>query len=369
MKTVGILSLSLVSLIACGGLDSDRSQKAPLATVVGQLSASTSAAATGPNVRVALLWGSEEREDFSAASDLPVQPVFPSKFRIELRDAPPEVMFFTPFAKRQASGGTADPTPVTNPPSPGGSPGTPEPIPGSGSTPSPGAISTLRIVPTEVQSLRVALGSVVAYEDRNGNGKLDFVDNTAASFTDTIVGANPELLVAYFDGLVPVYDDLRDDAGRLPSSGYNLYRRGGNCPEPLGAQDTLGRDGEPTPPVAPACTPTASAWLSMDTLYDLTLGSSPRVNEWMCKDKRPGDSVVSAFAMVQRDGRPAQYPLADDTKLECAGDKKTYIYGTRPTCTTLYKGACIGDVTTCVGGSVLEQWTRPSPVPSDWPCN
>jgi hypothetical protein len=368
MKTLGILSLSLASLIACSGLDSDRSQKAPLATVVGQLSASTSAVVTGPNVRVALLWGRDDNTVFQVAQDLPVQPVFPSKFRIELRDAPPEAMIFNPFAKHDnAQPGNPGP-PDTDVPGP-----TPAPVPGGGGSPSPGGrVSVLGGSSATPPVVRVALGAVVAYEDLNGNGKLDLVESNAASFVDRIVGANPDLMVVYFDGAIPDYEGLRDNAGKRPSPGFNLFRKDTHCAQALEATgNPKGGEAAPSGPSV-SCTETPSAWLGMETLYDLAITNSPTINQWMCKDKRSYDTISSSGGIGggrPNQGRPTQYPVSGDPKLECFSDGTGYSYGEKPVCTTEYKGACIGSVTSCAGGSGVELWYRPSPVPSDWPCN
>jgi hypothetical protein len=382
MKSLGILSTLTFALsaVACGSLDGDRDQKAPLATVIGQLSVGSSSTSVAPagNVRVALLWGSDEMDEFRVASDLPVQPVFPSKFRIELRDAPPAAMLFTPFASKSPSGAAPDVGETSPPSSPGSDPDAPQGSSSGGATPpappsGAGQIGLLgKPLSPAMQALRVAFGTVVAYEDKNTNGKLDLVGANAQSFVDRIVGANEDLIVVYVDGAIPNDDELRDDARNLPVSGYNLLQRPTACALDELATDEEGGTPSAAPP-APPCTPKPNLWLPMSSLYELALTDSPTINAWMCKEPRntsPLTSGSGGVAVIQMSGRPAVYPTANDPKLQCITGGSRYIYGgTAPTCTSVYKGACEGTETRCeANGQPGQMYERPTPVPSDWPC-
>lgn len=342
MKTT-FFALPLL-LVACGGLDPNPNEKAPLATLVGQLSNPANIAPSpNGNIRVALLWGRGDLGEFEASTDLPVQPVFPAKFQLTIREAPPSAMLFNPFADDDL-GAPPPEDPSTAPSAPGTKPMN---------------LSALSSNPA-LATMRAGIATVVAYEDVNGNGKLDLVSEDAKSFVDRIVGADPELLVVYVDGAVPQEKDLRDSAGVLPASGYNLLRRGTPCAREA-TSDSL--------PNPEACTEKPTVWLPMSTLFELPLTSSPSVNRWMCKgDSAPVASGVGGAVAIPKQGRPAVYPVQGDPKLQCQADGTRYFYGTQPTCTTEYLGVCRGSRTTCTGGEPLEIWQRPDPVPSDWPC-
>jgi hypothetical protein len=342
MKTISSLALvGLSALAGCGALDSDPAQKAPLATVVGQLSNPQSVASSGP-VRIAVLWRGEAMGRYNTAVDLPVQPVFPAKFQIDLRDAPPSDMLWDPFGVSNDRGDATEP----------GNPGTPaEPAP-EPAQPAPRSLGLLN--GPSASGARVAIGAVVAYEDLNNNGRLDLVDQSASVFLDRVLGANEDIMLIYFDGAVPNVSEIRDGAGKLPSLGYNLYRVGKSCA-------TI--DIYPPPP-AGACTPEPSAWLPMSTLYELNLANDPRFGRLMCRNGN--DSVSSASNGINMlPGRPAAYPAKTDPKLRCQAGGSFYTYGD-PVCTTISEGPCKGTVTTC---TPTEGRERPSPVPADWPCD
>src|SRR5882672_9906697 len=110
-----------------------------LATVQGRLAVDSGFTAPTSNTRVAVLWFSASKGQYKEAIDLPVQPVFPSEFQLELREPPPLEMF----------------DPVNDAP-----------------------------------GYRLAYGALVAYEDWNQNGKLDLVDGTSPNFVDRIIGAS-----------------------------------------------------------------------------------------------------------------------------------------------------------------------------------
>src|SRR5262249_21620211 len=79
----------LVSPLACGDLGDDQTSP-PLATLEGQLSRASTAPDPAPasNVRVAIIW--QTNGEFRSTYDVQVVPVFPSRFRLELRNAPPK---------------------------------------------------------------------------------------------------------------------------------------------------------------------------------------------------------------------------------------------------------------------------------------
>ena len=172
-----LLSIGLLTGVAlasgCGApFTSDTNAYPALSTINGELRKEMNFAAPGGNIRVAVLWLSSARGQYKQAVDLPVQPVFPSEFKIDLVEPPPLDMF----------------VPVND---------------------SPG--------------FKAAYGALVAYEDVNKNGTLDLVDGSSPVFVDRILGANGNLVLIYVDGTLPVTPVLRDTAGSLPPNlGYNL---------------------------------------------------------------------------------------------------------------------------------------------------
>ncbi|HEX9295286.1 MAG TPA: hypothetical protein VF881_05610 [Polyangiaceae bacterium] len=166
-----LMSVGLVT--GCGSpFASDPDVYPPLTTVNGELRKDDNFAAPTANTRVAVLWASADRGQYEQAVDLPVQPVFPSNFKIDLVEPPPLDMFDQ----------------VND---------------------SPG--------------FKIAHGALVVYEDVNQNGKLDLVDGTSPTFVDRILGANGNLVLVYVDGTLPITERLRDTDGHLPPTlGYNL---------------------------------------------------------------------------------------------------------------------------------------------------
>jgi hypothetical protein len=171
MISCGLL-LGLATISGCGTpFESDVDSYPTLATVRGQLNKDMSFEAPAANVRVAVLWMSVTN-GYKQAIDLPVQPVFPADFKIDLTQAPPLEMF--------------------------------------------DAVN-------DAPAFKLAHGALVAYEDVNQNGRLDLVDGSSPAFVDRILGANGNLVLTYIDGTMPVTPALRDTTMRLPPSlGYNL---------------------------------------------------------------------------------------------------------------------------------------------------
>jgi hypothetical protein len=426
MKTQYALTPLLAALLACSACGSlgDPTRKPALATVTGQL-INPKAISTRGNVRIAVLWRSGSTGRFTSAVDLPVQPVFPSKFRIDLTDAPPADTLGDPFASNR--GGTEErPSPSPSPPPLPASPGDgPTPVPGMGSggavqdagtvlPPGPKPLLGTLGAPGAPSALRAAVGVVVAYEDLNGNGKLDLVDRDATAFVDRIVGSNENVVIAYFDGPIPNHKKLRDDAGHLPNNGYNLYRDGYSCettptlPESKGGGSSgsgpiggsggsggssgggskgSGPDAPPPPilvdgglspkggsgPVTTGVTGVTGAtsddscnslWLPMTTLYELTLGDNSRFGRLMCTSGGFDEPLATVGYGGARRGRPATYPGATDPQLHCDSKGEYYVYG-ESKCTTVTQGPCSGSVTTC---TPTESWLKPTPTPADWPC-
>ena len=305
----------LGSLLGCGDLGDD--DNAPLAVIQGQLS--TPAALSGPpsNVRVAVIWNTGT-SDFKTSMDVPASPVFPSRFRLELRDPPP-----TTAMEQQSEPRPTDPT-TDNP-------GIAAPQPDTQSRP-----LTNTSAPASY-----AIGSVVAYEDLDGDGRLGLVDADTPP-TDRILGANEELLVIYVEG-----DPSTLGSPPPPNRGYNLLR------SPRCTKGTRAN-----PPVCPPPT-----WLPMTTEYELPITAEPQLADLMCS-KKGADSYVSANEITEPAPAPGPngWPDRDDPNLVCSADGKSYDYYE---CYEYSQGICKGTHQGCK----QSRWTLPSTTPPpEWPC-
>ena len=318
MKCASLLLVlgCLGSLLACGDLGDD--DDAPLAVIEGQLT-SQSALSTAPStVRVAVVW-STGTTGFKASMDIPASPVFPSQFRLELRDPPPASAMASSTPSRPTDPTTDNPTSV-DPPS---------------------ATSSLsRPLTNQPPSYSYAIGSVVAYEDLDGDGRLGLID-VGTPPTDRVLGTNEELLVVYFEG------DTSGVVPPPPTRGYNLLRSP-RCTRP--------RRGEPV-----VCPPVS--WLPSTTLYELPLTADPQLAEQMC---RSADGQVSAGSSRIHEPAPAPgskgWPDRDDPNLLCSPDGKSYDYFE---CVEGSLGLCKGTFEECD----QYKWTMPSATPPpEWPC-
>ena len=111
-RSLLLTSFALLSTLAagCGSLASDTDQKEPLAVLQGELT-NPDAVATSGAVRVAVIWvcGDYDGDTYSVAQDVEVQPVFPSKFRLELTDPPPADCLVNPFDEGEDDPGSEPP--------------------------------------------------------------------------------------------------------------------------------------------------------------------------------------------------------------------------------------------------------------------
>ncbi|HEU4537161.1 MAG TPA: hypothetical protein VFS00_23730, partial [Polyangiaceae bacterium] len=198
---------------ACGSLPEDPSETEGLATLQGELTNQGALPLDG-NVRIAVIWRRPDvggQISFSVAEDVPVEPVFPSKFRVVLHNPPPEEAMIV--------ASEVFPDPDDGPGNP--EPGTPEPYPAP-PAPTPAGLEPSAVVAQDggglPPDLRVAMGTLVAYVDENGNGRLDLVEEGAPGFLDRVVGTNKELLLTYFEGTIP---DPMPGFMAPPAPGYN----------------------------------------------------------------------------------------------------------------------------------------------------
>jgi hypothetical protein len=332
------LASTFVSAVAaaplgCGSLDGHTGTPGALATVQGAL-VDPSMYSVLNDVRVAVVWENVDGAGYSASEDLPVQPVFPSSFVVQLDGPPPEAALGVPKGF----------------------------------------------------DVPLAAGVVVAYEDRNGNGKLDLVPGDAGAFIDRIVGANESLYLVYIGGPVP--PQATQGTVGTPTPGYNLVQTQSCETAPSGPSSgagsssggagsgsgsTTGTDaGAPAEagvadPGAPlnGCTPPPAQWLPMTSRYDLTVSSDPKVNQIMCENGGSNGSISAGTGTgwdVGAQGTPpGGYPSRTDPGLTCQGSTG-YIY---QQCMVAQTAICGPSMTNCT--SLYVDLGSASP-PSGWPC-
>ncbi len=354
-----------LAIVACGSLDAHTGTAPTLATVSGSLSNPQSVPVSGA-VRVAVVWRTGTEGQFNVAEDLPVQPVFPSSFTIDFDTPPPAAAMNNgsllnpsspPVSEGDAGTPSAGGTIGSDPTADAGAPGTGGPGGDNGTGPVP---QDTPISP----NFQFAVGTVLAYVDLNGNGKLDLVAPGASSYIDQIVAANQEMAIAYFEGPIPTGTALTDTSGHLPADGYNLISIP-YCPivlNPLNAPNAACTNPPDAGATASTCDGTTK-WLPIATPYTLSVATDPRVSSWMCLTNDNSSSISGGSGTGPSDPsvQPPSYPDPCDPNLSCAPDGSSYFY---ETCTTVSQGICEGTVQSCTSVS----YSRPTAVPAGWPC-
>jgi hypothetical protein len=327
MKLVtALFSLSLCAAsVACTTLAADATSPRVLTTLHGQLDNPQSVTVSGA-IRVALIWRGTNGGNFSVAEDLPVQPVFPSAFKVDI-DGPP---------------------------------------PADAMIPGTELLKHDDIPPSDIPpDFQYAYGTAVAYIDLNGNGKLDFVDQSAQSYVDEIVGANESMLVVYLQGTLPGGNVMRDSNGAPPTLGYSLYE----IPD---CQPSLAIEGGAPPSGAAGGCQGGPLWHDMSFEYEIPLSADPRFAELMCS----GDPTTTGSASGSGDPQttnPGPSPASQCASAPGVAQDTYPPYGscglkgawyTYSECKQVSLGPCKGTVGECN----LVTACRPSPVPSNWPC-
>jgi hypothetical protein len=345
---------ALAALVACGGIsDPTKTGNEPVAKVTGALTGTDVPSGT----RVALVWRVGSTGTYAVGSDVAV---VGGKFTMDL-STPSNGYFFTPAESdygKLKGGGSASGTP-TEP----GDPIDPDPTevkpPSAGGTPTPpgGGKSFAfanRLSPRDAvsgqinQPLSVALAGFVVYVDTNGNGKLD-IEGRWAKATDTVIGGNDELTLAYFrDGGALDYEKLRDGSGILPHAGYNLVWEKGR-------------------------------WLPLDVV-ELKISNSTSLPPNVCAG---GSNRETPQGLPPSTGSgssepPGEYPPSNDPNLSCSNDGYSFSYHGESNCTPSQpagEGLCIGNVQAqaqCADDEAryqpsgsIEPGTTPPP---GWPC-
>ena len=279
MRQLPILPVALAAIAfgGCGSLDSNTDQLPVLATVQGKVIGSNDAVSVKGAVRVAVVWHIPVGGRLQVAQDLPVQPVFPASFTIQLDGPPPPEAMTT-------VGAMTSPPPSTTDASFGTAGG------GGGGV----MMQSLRpqVAPGGAAPSELAVGTVVAYADTNGNGMLDLLKDDAGTYIDQVVATNVDLSIVYFQGPVP--PEARLDSGIAPVDGYNVVSLP-PCPSPpspvgfaslFGSKSGLHRVSDAGAPVTAVCMPTLK-WLPISTPFVLTVASEPEVSVSPLPERRP----------------------------------------------------------------------------------
>jgi hypothetical protein len=343
---------------ACGSLDSNTDTPPVLATVQGSLVNPNSLPIAG-STRVAVVWRTSVPGQFRVAQDLPVQAVFPAAFTIQLDGPPPPEAMNVEGADMP-------------PPSTGAEAGSSlVEIEADGGV----TMQSLRSLSAGSQPLEYAIGTVVAYVDSNGNGKLDLIEEDAGSYVDQVLATNVDTSIAYFQGALPA---VIARAKNAPVLGYNLLSQDAcnDPPQQQPAQSLLASFGWPPNPACTTSVPDAGVaadagtcppptWLPIATPFVLTVATAPQISSVAClnggPDMQPSAASGTGTMPFGPDVQPAQYPDPCDKNLECASDGSQYTYFT---CNSTYEGLCLPPSVSCTTVS----YTRPTPAPAAWPC-
>lgn len=362
----GTLLGALGTLAGCGQLEGDPNRLPVLATIQGQLS-NPEGYAAGSNMRVAIVWGAET-DDLRVSQDVPVKPVFPSQFRLDLRELPPMDALRVPddgSSHHQKPNGPSDcaqgydsssgkPPPTSSTLCDDG-----PPMAGPGPTPAlPSPTTRIQSddwrAATASDPFKLALGTVIAYEDLNGNGQLDLIDEGATQAVDRVIGVNRDLFVVYIEGTPSSSGDVAQ-LGLKP--GFSLLKLEA-CPVLAG----MATSGTVVPEDGNSCDATPKV-LAISTLFTLPLTASPKLSSFMCKGQGSFTGLTSAGgaaapAPAATSKSPSVYPMPTDPSLHCRGDGTSYSYTDCPT-----PKLCGGD-TLCT--TTLVQ--RTATASGQWPC-
>jgi hypothetical protein len=289
MKRLSLVltALGLVCTTACGGLPNNEGAESTLVTLQGEVQ-NQSGTLSGNDIHVALVWANGQNH--TLAVETPIKPVFPAAFQLSITSAPPSDFVV--------------------------------PVP-------------------ELDNAQAAYGAVVAYQDRNGDGKLDFVDANAKKFVDYVVGADMEHFIVFFQSQPPDDANLKDKNGALPHAGFNI--------------ETIDDSTSPNP---------TFTWAPLTTNLELTADTSADLQSVMCSSGSTsvgGGGTVNAPAGVI--GPNNQYPQPNDPNLTCDFGTDPDEYGYTVDQTTVSRPCYTEE------SSVTTIYSKSSgSTPPGWPC-
>ncbi len=289
------LSLSLTSIAGCGSLADPEDPPIELAALDGTLN-NTSGVVTSGDLQVAVIWfggTAETSAEYNVAQKVTVEAKFPASFSLSMTEAPPEDSMNDGVSDDDMSW-------------PAGA--------------------------------RYAIGTVVVYEDVNGNGQLDLIPTGATELTDKFVAGDERLIVVYVEGGLPTA--LEEDPNKVElffKLGYNTIR----LPECV-----VFCEGEVEEP-------------EINVPIELEIDPNPSLsNHPFCQAS--AGSARGAFAEDMGTALPAAWPKADD--IECSEGGDSYLQIVCETSESL----CGPSQETCAH----QTWHRPAgPGSEGWPCD
>ncbi len=178
------------------------------------------------------------------------------------------------------------------------------------------AASGIEVGGAITKPITAAYAGFVVYVDANDNGKLDLAGTFAAS-PDTIVGGNRQLVLTYLrDGSSLDYEKMRDKAGVLPASAFNLMWTERERWLPLSAVElTIDSDAR-LPDAVCRLSPNSPVFSDAGVAGTASRGDNGNVGS-----KPSADGGTGTI--------PTDYPNPSDPDLKCDPDGLTFTYSPR----------------------------------------
>jgi hypothetical protein len=291
----------LLALVGCGEAVAP-SYAPPFATLNGRITSSS--IPTPAQVRVALVWKHRDPQGniLRAAQELAVQAAFPVSFRLDITTLPPDEAMNI----RTTANGTPD------------------------------------------RSTRYATGTVVVYDDTDGNGRLDLAPLDAPATGDRVLGTPGGLSIFYLEAAEATH------SGAHP--GFNL-RRDAVLADPV--------------PGANPCQPlvvTTQAFVPLITQLDISLTGAPELSREVCQFTPASPAADagcgvdgSAGAQIDDDCGAPSGLVPQGALVTCSSDDRAYVYK-----------SCFVPSSVCGSSSCLygcAQLDAGGSIPIDWPCH
>ncbi|MBK05572.1 MAG: hypothetical protein CL920_25640 [Deltaproteobacteria bacterium] len=182
---------------------------------------------------------------------------------------------------------------------------------------------------TKSYQYKYVLGSIVVYEDKNGNGKLDLLNTQNDKVIDRVLGVPANTMLAYIEGDAP---PIKTQDNSQLTKGFQLIQLQADARTGFGLQHAIDKV------------------LSKDTKLDIKLTKTPELSRYICE--------VPPF----EDEQKILKELKEDD-LTCSLDGRSYQwkYCAQDSFEVLcsYNNGCI------TGGKALNEGQT---APSDWPC-